>query len=310
MRADAVSGFGFDDRRAIEPLVVTYHYVRPTNSDGVTGLTPEAFESQLRALGRGRRFLTADEFVAGHGRDAAEPGVLITFDDGLLDQYEHALPVLERLRVPAVFYIPMRPLDPALPKLSGWTAQHLLHALAQTLGWSELEKRVRSAIGSPEVDRAKMDALYHYEQPGKRWLKYVMAFVLEPPRARQVLDAINRGDEGGTGPQLDPGDWFMSIEQARDLQARGHALGGHGYDHVPLTTLPDGGARRELMRSAAMLNEFFGTRGRTMAYPFGRTNRACDALMREAGFTHGFTTDDRVDCQFLKLDPAATIAAA
>lgn len=303
------------------PLIVTYHYVRPHNSEGVTGITPEVFDAQLHEIGRRYRFVSAEEFVGVvHGRDAraaghiaghstsrcTKPIALITFDDAVRDQFEHALPVLTRRGVPAVFFAPMRPLDPGLDPLEAWTPQHLLHALAQTLGWRELERRVRTLLGPVTIQESQMHRLYHYEVVEKRWLKYVLAFAIEAERAREVLHAINVGNTGAgrcaggkQGPRLSAHEWFMTKQQLLEIQARGHALGGHGYDHLPYSTLTPLEQAMDMGRAVGLMNGLFGVRPRTIAFPFGRADEATRTLCQAFGYTHAFTTEDRVDCQFL-----------
>lgn len=282
-------------RPSLSDLVVTYHYVRPENSEGVTGVTPEEFDGQLGLIGRTHRFVGVDEFVRGGGGADGRARALITFDDGVKDQYEFALPVLERRGVPAVFFVPMRPVDPALDPIDAWTPQHLLHALAQEMGWSGLERLVRARVGEVVVDEGKMNGLYHYETARKRWLKYVMAFVLPAERAAGVLDEINRA-----GPRLRAAEWFMSREQLLDLQARGHALGGHGYAHAAYPTLTPVEQAWDMGRAAALMNGLFGRRARAIAFPFGRHDGTTRALAAAFGYMRAFTTEDRVDCKFLE----------
>jgi peptidoglycan/xylan/chitin deacetylase (PgdA/CDA1 family) len=58
-------------------------------------------------LRRGVRFVSLDELVRrlNSGPDEEPRIAAVTFDDGWTDQYDHALPVLERLRVPATFFV-------------------------------------------------------------------------------------------------------------------------------------------------------------------------------------------------------------
>ena len=71
------------------------------------GVRPDDFRWQLRVLERaGYHFVSADEvvhFVRGSGGLPSRP-VLLTFDDCFATVLEHALPILEERRVPAVAF--------------------------------------------------------------------------------------------------------------------------------------------------------------------------------------------------------------
>jgi peptidoglycan/xylan/chitin deacetylase (PgdA/CDA1 family) len=269
-------------------LVVTYHYVRPTSSDGVTGITPQEFDQHLAEIGRRFEFVSADDFVASHQRRSGM--ALITFDDATRDQFEFASPVLARHGVKAVFYAPMRPFS---DEPNRWCSQHLLHALAQELGWSEFERRVNAVAGKVDIDCAAMDRLYHYEVPHKRRLKYVLAFALSSEDATRLLHQIN----ANVGLRAE--DWYMSADQVRELQGAGHALGGHGFDHVPFTTLLPPQQAIEMHRAVSTMNRLFGRRSRTIAWPFGRFDDHTILIAQQCGYTLAFSTEDRVDAKFL-----------
>ena len=76
--------------------VLMYHHVSP--SAGMLTTSPRNFERQIAGMARaGYRALTADEF-AGFlaGKPVPEKSLLITFDDGYLDNYVYAHPILQR----------------------------------------------------------------------------------------------------------------------------------------------------------------------------------------------------------------------
>lgn len=85
------------------PLTLYFHHVHPT-LDHYTSLTPGAFEHGLETVltEYGPALDPAD--VRDGMRPPAAPRVLITFDDGHRDNLEHALPVLDRLGVRALFF--------------------------------------------------------------------------------------------------------------------------------------------------------------------------------------------------------------
>lgn len=73
-----------------------YHHVSP--SAGMITTSPGNFERQIAGLARhGYRTLTMDEFAGFLAGEPVSPkSLLITFDDGYLDNYVYAHPVLER----------------------------------------------------------------------------------------------------------------------------------------------------------------------------------------------------------------------
>lgn len=269
-------------------LVLTYHYVRPTNSDGVTGISPDRFRDQLTRAGQCYTFVTLEEFLSREAEGATGLG-LITFDDAVKDQWVYAQPVLASMQLPAVFFAPMRPFsyEPDL-----WITQHLLHALAQELGWSELEHRVDNIIGHVEMtpeQSEQMNALYHYEVPEKRRLKWLLAFGINAKLAGSTLREINGR------VNLCTREWFMSREEIVALQDLGHAIGGHGFDHLPYSTLSPMLQAADMHRAQRLMTDIAGSMPRALAYPFGRFNEHTQRIARQCGYSRWFSTSDRVD---------------
>lgn len=268
-------------------FVATYHYIRERDSDGVTGISPAAFKSQIVAIKKQYEIVTAEDYVV---RADHEDGLaLITFDDAVKDQ-SLAADILDDLGVPGVFFAPMRPYSNETDR---WCAQHLLHALAQHLGWAEFELRATVLLGDVAIDVERMNALYHYEVQPKRRLKYALAFGVPPARASEILRELN----ASVGLRAD--DWYMSVAELRSLQDRGHALGGHGFDHVPYTSLSPTEQAADMRRAATTMTQLFGDRPRMLAYPFGRFDATTEALARECGYTMAVSTADRVDAKFV-----------
>ncbi|MDR3176153.1 MAG: polysaccharide deacetylase family protein [Desulfovibrio sp.] len=77
--------------------VLMYHYVN--DWAGAITVSPRLFEEHCRALAeggwRGVGLAEAEDFLA-RGEPLPEKSLLITFDDGFLDNYLHALPILHK----------------------------------------------------------------------------------------------------------------------------------------------------------------------------------------------------------------------
>lgn len=98
-------------------MILLYHHTAPvsqTQKNADSGeswklyLTPEQLAMQLRELTqRGFRFVTLPGLVSTIAHRGWEPWkqVAITFDDGYVDNYIHALPVLHQFGVSATFFV-------------------------------------------------------------------------------------------------------------------------------------------------------------------------------------------------------------
>jgi len=84
-----------------------YHHVNPHKGDMVT-VTPDVFEGQMRHLREsGYRSLTIDELVSYIAGETVlkERAVVVTFDDGWLDNFIYAFPVMKRYNINACIFI-------------------------------------------------------------------------------------------------------------------------------------------------------------------------------------------------------------
>jgi len=98
--------------------VLMYHHINPHDGDMIT-VTPAAFEAHLRSIrDGGYRVLDLDElrgFMEGTFT-CTERAVVITFDDGYLDNFVYAFPLLKKYNTRAVLFTPTNWLDGASEK--------------------------------------------------------------------------------------------------------------------------------------------------------------------------------------------------
>jgi glycosyltransferase involved in cell wall biosynthesis/peptidoglycan/xylan/chitin deacetylase (PgdA/CDA1 family) len=91
-----------DDWRGVR--IFGYH--RVTDDDDIFAVTPRAFRSQMDLLvSSGATIVPLHEALDLLERPMTDRYVCVTFDDGYLDNLEHALPVLEQLGVPATIFL-------------------------------------------------------------------------------------------------------------------------------------------------------------------------------------------------------------
>ena len=87
--------------------VFVYHHVKP-DADNFIAITPTTFEEHLKTLKRhGYTTITVAELHAHltRGVPLPERPVMLTFDDGWRNQYDHAVPLLEKYGMQGSFFV-------------------------------------------------------------------------------------------------------------------------------------------------------------------------------------------------------------
>lgn len=86
--------------------ILMYHRVHPALGNEQLNVTPARFDAQMRFVARHTKVLPLSEAAQAlrAGRIAAN-AVVLTFDDGYLDNLHHAVPVLQRHGLPCTFFV-------------------------------------------------------------------------------------------------------------------------------------------------------------------------------------------------------------
>lgn len=119
--------------------ILMYHRVEPNPEYDQLNVPPEQFKAQMTLLSENYTVITLDQAVkelkSGVDERNEKPKVVITFDDGYLDNLTHALPILEELNLPATIFITTEFSDQTLthPRYKGDRKQ-------QHLNWQQLEE--------------------------------------------------------------------------------------------------------------------------------------------------------------------------
>jgi peptidoglycan/xylan/chitin deacetylase (PgdA/CDA1 family) len=268
-------------------LAVGYHYVSAEPAPAPRAMFPvstDALQAQLQLIGRSFEFVSRDELlgaVAGGG-SLPERACVVTFDDGLRCQLELGFPVLERLGIPAIFFVAGKPLAEGRVLYV-----HKVHALRERVADDELLR----LAGSPEVPLEVAREHYRYDEPDAARVKYLLNMALPLEERERVVGAAFADvfpDEEAFAREL-----YMSREDVRALEGRG-ALGAHSYAHEPLALLRPEQLDRDLERVTSLLEEIAGARPRAFSYPHGTPSTVDVPTARRlaaAGYLVAFTME-------------------
>jgi len=281
--------------------IVMYHYVRDlprTPYPRIKALLTDKFLGQLDYIDKHYTVCSVDQVVAAaKGRGELPPNAcLLTFDDGFIDHYETVFPSLKRRGWTAGFYPPGQCI--LEHKMLDVHKIHFILAAAEEP--CELVNDIFGLIRPHRADHDLPDekTLYRtygsasrFDPPQIVFIKRILQKGLPETLRSAVVDELFRRyvseDESAFAGQL-----YMNVRQLREMADAGMSIGGHGYRHLWLDSLPGNQQQREVRLTVDFLTEVYG-RGPVhwvMCYPYGAYNDRILKLLEQCGCVLGLTT--------------------
>jgi peptidoglycan/xylan/chitin deacetylase (PgdA/CDA1 family) len=257
-------------------LVLGWHNVTGTYGfPSRPGAAQRGFAQQMKILARTAKVLPLQQALASlhAGERLPARAVALSFDDGYRDNLTIAAPILERLKLPATFFLVPRLLS---GEVDAWW---------ETIGWA-IECSSRSALQWEDVqvtlgDRGSRQTAY--SQLVRRLKRRDQA-----AREQSMAELIERLQPTGQAPDL-----FMDWDGAHELVARGFDIQAHTCSHPVLALESRERQRRELSDSRQELEAKLGVAVSTIAYPHGGPqdySAETLAAAEQAGYRWGVTT--------------------
>jgi peptidoglycan/xylan/chitin deacetylase (PgdA/CDA1 family) len=264
-------------------IIFNYHRIRPNDPDFTAGFDPnvygptqDVFERQVEWLSRHRKILSEDDLLEAIQKRKLpdERCSMITFDDGYRDNYDLALPILKRYRVPASFFIPTGLIE------------------NRRLGWWDLISYIVNRSSEHSI-RYKGE---HFVLNGNRSSViqgFIRKMTLQDAGATQDLVPALTDLCRVEPPSRDLQDKeLMTWEQICEMARSGMTIGSHTHTHPVLKTLPAKAQQSELGISREILQSKTGQSIRSIAYPVGGRNHFTDCtkdLAKDCGYSVGYS---------------------
>ncbi len=182
--------------------------------------------------------------------------IIITFDDGFEDNYQHAFPVLNSLDIPATIFLSTGYIGGEQTFWSDRLAQLFLRASTGDLNVSGLGGPIRFSADVASRRQAIRSVLGELKRmPNERRLEVLSDLEAEFGSA---------GDER-SAPESRPMNW----NQVREMAIAGIEFGSHTVTHPILANLTDDDLRFELVESRRVIEEQIGKSVSVISYPVG-----------------------------------------
>jgi peptidoglycan/xylan/chitin deacetylase (PgdA/CDA1 family) len=211
-------------------------------------------------------------------RLAKRLGATLTFDDGLLEHYSVAYPILRKHGVKGYFFV--------ITNCQNEMAQ--AHKI-----WLLLDK-AQTLIKQFHIDDKKYlpSQWYDYDSSSIANLKYYLD--THPEDLNSVFHDLF--DE-----QLEIRKMYMDWHQLRNLHNAGMVVGNHTHTHQMLPKLPEAEQEREIQVSTEILSKNIA-KPFAFSYPFGMYNHTTVALLKKYKYSWAVTVEHEDPMLLRRMD--------
>ncbi len=202
--------------------------------------------------------------------------VLVTFDDGYLNNLKHALPVMEKYKVPAVYFV-------------------------STLAYREDELRVLWAdlimvVSKQNGGCLKFGELEFINEVNQSTGESLFQYIKRLPahqRDQQLIEFCNHYKVHSLLEKVDEDIWkLMTQEEIKKFISSDYVtIGSHSDLHYNLGNISLEDAKLDMLRSKEMLDSLVGGRVRSIAYPDGSYSAEVKDVAENIGFEIQFAVD-------------------
>ncbi len=272
-------------RKEHKAIILFYHRF----SSGENGeyilprLDIREFERQIIHLRKYYRVISMDELaeVAREQKHFSRPSIAITLDDGYLDNYQLAFPILHRNKVPGTIYLTVGCMDGPGNIWIDTIEDILMLTREKTLTLKDMGDAIL-AIEDRDGKRKAESLLYgkmrQMENSGrKKALDHLCALLKVEP---EQINASPRK--------------MLNWEEIKEMAQAGISFGAHTVTHGFLPGMPLDEAQWEIRESKEKIERILGCRIRHFAIPNGKTDDFSGDLTefcKDIGFETVVTTE-------------------
>lgn len=267
-------------------IVLMYHRVipkslsQPVHSHPGIVVSVDLFDLHMRWLKTWMRPISLSSFLehVERGQDFPDRSCLVTFDDGWLDNYDEAFPILTKHEIPAAVFLPVDYIS-----------------TGKVFWQEEMTMLIQNIIVTR--DRDKRSRLAEILQPGRQLTN------LEDRELRSIVTGFKTSDYEtiasvierlralcGSGGDADHYNRYLSWDQVLEMRETGIEFGSHAKTHRMLNKLSREECLSELSESKRIMENQLEQPVEALAYPNGNFDSGVIENARLAGYKIAFTT--------------------
>lgn len=282
-----------------------YHYTRDlvhSRYPGIKGLDLPFFRRQLEFFKKHFNVVRMEDVINAVQNQQKEVlpenPLLLTFDDGYIDNFTFAFPLLEEFGFQGSFFIPGKTfrthqlLD--VNKIHYILAAADINLLVQNV-FERLDyyRGAEYPIQSNEELFKQYAVANRFDSKETIFVKRILQTVL-PEKLRNKISSDLFEKYVGISEEKLAYELYMNAEQIRMMKRHEMFIGLHGYDHYWLGNLPIDEMQSDVDNAIDALREFIDEKAWVMNFPYGSYNQDVVQYVKDKGAVLGLTTEVRI----------------
>jgi tetratricopeptide (TPR) repeat protein len=274
-------------------LVLSYHRVRPNDpqfstafDEGVYSVDSDEFARQIKWLKHNTLILSEKELLDQY-RDGiftppktSAPCVMITFDDGYLDNYTVAYPILKYYEVPAILFV----------------ATQMVHA--RQIPWWDVIVYLIKRCTKPFI--SFNDRQFSMSNQRKEAITFFQLLMKQEKyeHTKYLLSELSEACEVALPPPELQDKEILTWKEIREMAQHHIAIGSHTHTHRVLSTLSPSAQKEEMILSKLIIEENIDQPVLSISYPVGELHyitAETPVIASISGYSFGFTADTGVN---------------
>lgn len=251
-------------------------------------VTPETFLMQMEYLATNCKVISLDTLTNKIlANDPIHPAtVVLTFDDGWLDNYTHAFPILQKYSLPATIFLATSYVD---SKSLFWTDKVAM--LAKSLSTLDLQT---SSYSGPLLELlSKAEKQSSVEDSLTSLLTTLKT--LSPQMRQSLLENCVHIDQTNISRQ------FLNWQEVESMHTAGIAFGNHSHTHPLFSTLTKEEICFEFTSANKTLQKHNITPSKVFCYPGGSYSSTSQNFLNELQVPFALSVDKHPPPQSLPL---------
>ncbi len=283
-------------------FISMYHYTRDLKHSRypeIRGLDYPLFRKQLDFFKENFNVVRMEQVIEAvkGNEELPENAVLLTFDDGYIDNYTFAFPLLQEYGFQGSFFISGKT----------FTTHQLLNVnkIHYIIASADIKKLVEDVKEKMNYYRGRE---FEYPSNEELWEKYAaenrndgketifvkrMLQVALPEELRSRIASDLFEKYVGVSEEVLAYEIYLSEEQMRAMQRGGMYFGVHGYDHYWLANLSEEQMRADIDKGLEILDDFIDRSAWVINYPYGDYSNAVAEYAKSKGAVVGLTIEPR-----------------